>query len=79
MARKKSERRHRSTPSTFQELCEMISSTGHKIVHTGGGHPRVLRPNGTFLMAIPLTPRHDRSWANQWRRFLRERGRAPRP
>jgi hypothetical protein len=58
-----------SCPTSVRELYDRIAAEGHRIVPTRG-HPRVLRPNGAFLMCLPATPSSS-SVRNSWKRYQR--------
>ena len=61
----------RRAPRTTRELYAAIEAAGCYIDHSTAGHPRVLRPNGTAVMTMPLTSKHTRGVMNTWSRFKR--------
>lgn len=67
----------KSGPKDTDDLLAMIRALGYR-VDLRPGHTRILRPNGTFLMTLPLTPSSSRSVMNSWRRFLRAKEKSPR-
>lgn len=63
---------HQSPPTTIKDLRRRILGAGYLIDDATGGHPRVLRPNGTYLMPLPATP-SDPSLKSTWRMFVKKR------
>lgn len=67
----------RKQPTNYREMVSAIEATGCSIVMTSSGHHRVVRPNGTFVIAIPSTTANFRAYRNAWVRFLRALGPLP--
>ncbi len=60
-------------PRSQADLIKAIEEAGYKIDRSSRtGHPRVVRADGTFVMAISGSPRENgTSILNTWARFRR--------
>lgn len=63
-----------SKSDLINRLCHKVVKGGYRI-DPGTEHPRVIAPDGRFVVAIPKTPsdcRGELNWRSRFRRRLRE-------